>query len=404
MKRKKAEVDVVMPHLVEGKVWYIEYECFYAKTNKLEKFREYKGFAKCKTDEEKLRLSAKKIKSISKKLTSGWRPWDPTQYLYKDEIQYTFETINFGDKKNNSSHIRKYLSDFLNETKRSVAFPTYKSYQSKTRLFCKWLENNGHAKIRIFEISNAITKKFFDYLIDTKKLDRPTIEKYLQNLTKMFKYFQKHKLIDKIPLENIVKPPKTKDCAARPIMDDDLKKLFIHIAKNDEPFLFACLMQFFLCCRPGNELRLLKIQDIDTFNQLVHINEESGKTGKRKITMPEALIEVCNKFNIYQHPRECYLFSKDCKPGLKPLGKNYFSRTFLKYRKELNLPSFYKFYSIKHTGAGKLLESGATIVEVMSHLGHTDIESTLHYIKRHFGERSKKILDFRPDVLNSILK
>jgi integrase len=57
----------------------------------------------------------------------------------------------------------------------------------------------------------------------------------------------------------------------------------------------------------------------------------------------------------------------------------------------------YKWYSFKHTGAGKLLESGASIVELMNQLGHTDIASTYRYIRRHFGERSEHVRSKFPD-------
>lgn len=92
--------------------------------------------------------------------------------------------------------------------------------------------------------------------------------------------------------------------------------------------------------------------------------------------------------------------------GLFPsvlFGKNYFSRRFRMFRDQLGLPKGYKFYSLKHTAAGKLLESGATIIEVMNHLGHKDFKSTLHYVKRHFGNKSEKIINFCPSVMTEIL-
>lgn len=405
MKKNQTDLDVIMPRLVQGaKAWFIEYSCYCPKTNKLEKFREYKGFKKLQTEAEKLKFGTRKIKALSKNLISGWRPWDPTVYLYRDEIQYHSDTKNFGNQKNNNCHIRKYLSDFLIDTRRRVSPKTYESYQSKTRLFCKWLEENGHGSLRIFEINNTITKSFFNYLIDTKKLDRLTINKYLQNLNQMFTFFKKRKLIDEIPLDDIVRPPKLKDMAARPIMDNDIQRLLKYMAENDPQLFLASLMQFFLCCRPGNELRLLKIEDIDFFNKSVHITESAGKTGKRIVTMPEALIEILLEFKLMKYDRDCYIFSKYGKPGKFTLGKNYLNRKFAKYRDILKLPKVYKFYSFKHTGAGKLLESGATIIEVKNHLGHSSIESTLAYVKRHFGDQSEKVLNFRPEMLRGLLR
>jgi integrase len=401
--KKSKDVEVVMPHLVEGKKWHIEYLCYYPKTDRLEKFRIYKGLKNIEDINERRKYANRLISIYSKKLTAGWRPWDPSQYIYADETQYRNVTARLGNEKHNNSHIRKHLSGFLLETKRRVSPKTYESYQSKTRLFREWLENNGFEKYRIFEINNEVVKKFFANLIDNRKLDPRTIDKYKQNLGQMFRYFKNKKLTDCIPLEGIVRPPKTKDMAARPIMDVDMRTFLNHVSSRDEQFFIACLMQFFLCCRPGNELRLLKVQDIDLYNNMVHITQESGKTGARKITIPAALVELLTNFKIVNYPKDYYIFSRGGKPGLIALGKNFFQRRFVQYREELKMPKLYKFYSFKHTGAGKLLESGATLSELMSHLGHTSMESTYSYIRRHFGEKSEKVLNFKPDILRGII-
>jgi integrase len=44
-----------------------------------------------------------------------------------------------------------------------------------------------------------------------------------------------------------------------------------------------------------------------------------------------------------------------------------------------------------------MLESGFTIVEIQNHLGHKDIESTMHYIRRHFGDVNIKVRDNFPN-------
>ena len=47
---------------------------------------------------------------------------------------------------------------------------------------------------------------------------------------------------------------------------------------------------------------------------------------------------------------------------------------------------------MKHTGAGFLLDvPGITIKDLQEHLGHTNINSTYHYIKKYRGMTSEKI-------------
>lgn len=84
-------------------------------------------------------------------------------------------------------------------------------------------------------------------------------------------------------------------------------------------------------------------------------------------------------------------------PGPDPLGKNYMRLHFNKYRDMLSLSKEYKFYSMKHTGAGMLLDNGFNLKELMEHLRHQDINSTYHYIRRYKGNSSEKIRNNFPD-------
>jgi len=402
----KKKVDVILPYLVKSdneKIWYVEYRCFNEKTGELERYRHYKGFTKKKSEGEREKHSTELIKHYSQKLKAGWRPWHEEKYLYKDEIEYRAITDHFGSKREDSSHLRRHLSDFLIERKKILSPKSYESYLSKTRLFCQWLEKNNYSEIRIFEISNAIVKRFFAYLIDERKLDKLTVVKYRQNLGAMFRYFKKAKLMDDLPMDDLPAARKLKDLAARPIMDADIKIYLEYCAKNDPQMFLASLFQFFLCCRPGKELREMKIGDLDTYNKIVYIRLETGKTGSRTISMPDALIEICQNFKLDRYNRDFYIFGRSGEPGKELHGKNHFGNRFRTLREKLNLPTSYKFYSFKHTGAGKLLESGATFAELMNHLGHTSVESTIAYVRRHFGEKSQKVIDFRPEVLNGLI-
>ena len=86
-----------------------------------------------------------------------------------------------------------------------------------------------------------------------------------------------------------------------------------------------------------------------------------------------------------------YVIGPNGRPGIRPIGYNTLRERFNRIRDRLGMSQSYKWYSFKHTGAGKLLESGATIAELMNQLGHTDISSTYRYIRRHFGERSEHV-------------
>lgn len=393
-----------MPYLAQSEVgiFYVEYRAYNPASDKLERYRIYKGFRKCQSSDDVEKLAEKIISTYANKLRSGWRPWDGSVYLYRDELEYHQISALRGSDRKDSSHLRKYLSEFLEIKKLGVAKKSFQSYLSKTRLFCNWLEENDHGHKLIGEITNDIVVDFFRYLISERELDKRTVAKYKQNLHSMFSFFKQKKLIDELPLEHLPRAVRKVDEAARPLSDIHMKKYMSYIADHDPQLFLASLFQLLLLVRPNRELRLMRIQDIDLVKGIAYVRDETAKTKARVVTVPQALMEITHKYQLFRYPGHYYIFGRGGKPGPDPVGVNYFNRKFCEAKKELGLPDVYKFYSFKHTGAGKLMESGASLAELMSHLGHTRFESTIHYVRRHFGERSEKIANFRPEFLDGL--
>lgn len=142
----------------------------------------------------------------------------------------------------------------------------------------------------------------------------------------------------------------------------------------------------------------MKIKDLDLYNNAVTINAENAKNRKKQtIDLPKQLAEICIKeYQLHTYNREYYIFSNIGMPGEKPLSKNNMRERFNRFRDALNLPSYYKYYSFKHTGAGRLLNSGASIEELKNHLRHSSIEDTHKYVKEHFGERNERVINKFP--------
>lgn len=399
----KNSVDVKLPYLVNGKrAVFVEYKVLNPATGKLTSYRHYKGFAKCESPQEVHDHAAKIIEHLRKKLKAGWRPWSESEFIFKDELEMQSIAAIMGRRKRSESHLRKCINEYLVYKKPQLKQKSYVSYVSKLRTFTMWMEREGFVKIRVGEISSDIINKFFIYLISERKLDKRTVDKYRHHLHNLYTFLKREKLVHDIPLTHVPRALKKVDMAARPMTDRDMALYIDYVSSEDPQLLLASLFQLLLLCRPNQELRLMKIYDIDLKKQIARISDQNAKMRARVVTMPTALVEIAAKFNLEKYPGDYYIFGQGGKPGPDVVGVNYFNRKFSKYKKYLGLPDTYKFYSFKHTGAGKLLESGATLAELMSHLGHTKFESTIHYVRRHFGEKSEKILNFRPDFLNGI--
>lgn len=202
----RLKIDYSIPNLIRSSAGnnFVEFRCFYPAKNKVERFRVYKGLAKL-PEEILLEKAGKLISFYTKKLEAGWRPWNDEAVVYRDQIEYTNVVKSFGNVKNDTNHIRRYLSEFLNFKKSDVAPKTFQDYTSKARLFCMWLEKNGHITKSISEIDNEIIIAYFTYLIQVKKLDRETIKKYRQVLSNIFQFFLSKKLIKEVPFNNLPK-------------------------------------------------------------------------------------------------------------------------------------------------------------------------------------------------------
>ena len=248
---------------------------------------------------------------------------------------------------------------------------------------------------------------FFNYLTNDRDLDKVTIKTYKIKISAFFDYMIKNKKLIENPVYNIPEVKKKRDEAPKPLFPNDLEKLLTRISKRDPQLYLACVMQFFCAIRPGTELRLLKIKHIDFWSHNIIINPLDSKMQRNEvINIPNQLFHLLtDTYNLQNYDKEFYVFSKNGMPGGTPLGINNMRNRFNKFREELKLSKDYKYYSLKHTGASMLLDSGEfTLKDVMDHLRHQDINSTYHYIRKYRGTTSAKIRNNFPDPFPNFAK
>lgn len=410
----KNQEFATIPRIVKGDVWYIYFHAWHPDKNKLMPKKVYRGFSKLTTDKQR-NAHAKKLRNeFEEKLKSGWTPFGKQDtVIYFDAVEYAESACITGRKKKSIKNTRYHISKYLLERKVELKKKSYQSYTSKLRKFNLWLEAKGYGNYDVSIITNEIILEFFTFLTteynlekDQKKkkinLDKRTIEKYEQNINSFFKWLRKKKLILHSPVYDIPKPKKEKDCAARPIPRNDLKVLLTYMQEHDKQLFLACMFQYYCFVRPGQELRKLKIKDINFYSGKVRVNNIDAKNSEAEIVvMPDQLLELCtNVFQLQMFNPEFYVFGNKRVPGEMHYGENTLRVRFNIIRDRLGLPNIYKYYSMKHSGAGILHESGATMVELMDQLRHKEMSTTYYYIKRHFGPTSIHIKEKFPNPLD----
>jgi len=376
------------------KQWWIEFGYRDPADGVMKRKRYKEGFAALRTKKARYEFAEEEIKNITAKLLQGWTPLQDStiQVVYVDELEYHQAAQVYGRNRKANKNIRFYASEYVAVQKNTKAKKTYESYRGKLREFVSWLEKEKLIDNDISTFNHSIFIKFCDHLIGERNLARPTVEKYIITINNFFQFLIERKILNTNPLGKIELPEGGEDFSAIPFMDEDMKKLLPLLRTEDPQLFMASMLQYFCFIRPGDELLKLKLNQINFSARTIHIPKHVAKKRvSRTVDIPEQMFEILVDQGVLNYGKDLFLIGPYGRPGTRPIGYNTLRERFNKYRERLGLTELYKWYSFKHTGAGKLLESGATIIEIMNQLGHTDIASTYRYIRRHFGERSEHV-------------
>lgn len=403
MKRQKL---FRLPYLYDSggdlsKPWWVELGYRDPRDGRMKRKRYQEGFAEIRTKKGRYQFAETLIKNLTAKLNRGWIPPDDdkkNQVVYTDELEYHEAAKMYGRRRKANKNIHFYASEYITLIKESKAKKTFESYRGKIRTFATWLQVHKLIDNDLSTIDHAVILRFFDYLIIERQLGRNTVDKYRVNLFQFFKYLVSRKVVVENPVHSIEIPETDEDFSAVPFLDEDLEKLLPIIGGEDPQLYLAALFQYFCFIRPGDELLTMKIKQINFSAQSVTVPKNVAKKRReRTVELPDQLYNILIEQGIQHFDKEMYVIGPYGRPGTRKIGTNTLRERFNRFRDRLGLSQSYKWYSFKHTGAGKLLESGATISELMNQLGHSDIASTYRYIRRHFGERSERVRSSFPD-------
>lgn len=276
------------------------------------------------------------------------------------------------------------LPSFLAGKKIEINPKSYSGYKGRTKVFSDWLKVNNQSAIPLRKISNDDFVRFFhDLIINEKKLDRPTVKKYYETICAVLNYAVDMDEMEYLPsFKGLKFPKKGKDCSAQLIPEEILAPLSNEMHDTDLQLYLAWCMEYYCGVRPRKEARLIQRGAFNLKDGVLKINAKNAKVGKtRSITMSQDLIEICKEYGMETADPNLYVFGNNRTFGEKPISENMFSYRFNKFRDKYRLSKDVKFYSGKHIGSSNLIKI-TDIVTVQHHLGHANITSTAHYLKR----------------------
>ncbi|MDR2913543.1 MAG: site-specific integrase [Tannerella sp.] len=400
----RRQKEIIMPHLNDccgdlTKKWYVEYSIRNPQSGKMERIRTYDGINQFSTYQGRYNFAQKLIKQYSEQIKAGDISYQ--EFVeYNDMLLYDGEGSFTRKRKAKAGNIKIYLSDFLQIKKLEVNKKSFETYRSKLRLFCMYAEKSDLINKPATYYTNEIITDFLRDLVNRKNLSRKSIEKYEQILHSFFKYLNKKKVITENPVTDIPKIGVIKDeaPAAIPAYMRNMLKKEIEI-RDPQLWMFICFI-YYMAIRPGKELRLIRLNQIDYDTKKIIIpNYVSKNSNTEAVDIPDQLFElIVEKWQLHTYNQELYVFGKYFEPGEKYLSVNNMSKRFNQFRDKLKLPISIKLYSWKHSGAQELAAQGASIYEIQRHLRHRDLTTTEMYLKKRIGQRSNMIKHNFPSI------
>lgn len=397
---------VILPRLndcggVLEKKWFVFYSVRDPRNDKMQRFKSYEGLHLHKDVASREKAAQELIKELSDKLKRGWTPFnDDKTVIYEDQLQYKTITDLYGKKRSVNTTFRLYASKYIELKKEEmlVEESTISTYASKLRIFSEWLAAK-HDAIDVTAIDNKMILAFFSYLINVQNLSNNTIYDYRQILSAVFEYIKRNGKIIENPVYNIPRGH-DKDLAPRPVAEFDIETFRDAISVSDPQLWMAIEFETYCFLRPGKELRLLKIRDIDFARGLINVDRFRSKTNReRHATVPRHfLLKLRNVYKLQDYDKDFFVLGNEYKPGPTCLGKNNLKNRFNTFRKRLNMPYTYKLYSWKHTGNSLALDSNISMYALRDQNGHSSVQITEIYTKNKLGTVSKEIQDNFPNL------
>ena len=334
--------------------------------NKRKRSRKTFDINRIRDKRERLKVARAKIKEINELLPYGW-PYNLDFELKKAESMTIIEAIDKG-----WSYKKKVLR------RESIS-----SYTSRINHLKEYLRKKRLETIKIEDFDKA---KAFMYMDSITGIANSTYNNYLLYIHGIFEELKKREEIDKNPFSGI---PKKKETEKKRVglSNYQAKTIFLEIYEEDKRLFLAVILLRYCFIRP-NEMRKLRKADFDLKRGCIYISGKQAKNDKSAVvTIPQSLISVLKNYQLDQGNQSELVFCS-AKDPYKAIGKNAFNARHreilqqLQEKKLLDNINGISFYSWKDTGGLELIESGADILDIMTHMRHQDITTTQRYIKK----------------------
>lgn len=250
---------------------------------------------------------------------------------------------------------------------------TIEAYKTVINEYQKFL---GAAKP---ECATAMTIQNFLLYLHQNKKSKNTIAKYRNTLFTIYKKAVALKLCIENPvieIPHIRRNPKS----LYHFTDDQIKQIKDKLTEKRLYQLRLCVQLIYYCYIRNNEIRNLKISDINFEYAYIEILNESAKNARtQKVQIPNIFLKEIMYLKKYSN--NCFVISKDLEPGIRQVSTKWIYDEHKKILEELKIRGRYSFYSWKHTGVVKAVKAGINIKDLQLQLRHHSLDMVNEYLK-----------------------
>lgn len=310
------------------------------------------------------RLHVQKIiENLNAKLSGGWNPF----FVGEDARMY--------------EKLTTVTELFLKEKTKELRPNTMRSYSSFCFLLNDWIKKTSPGLLASL-FNHLYAVKYMDYVYNTRNVNVTTYNNNIKMGRAVFNWMRERCYTAQNPFEQIKTKPKPKK--TRIIIPPDVRgKIIAHLEKENNNFIIVCKLVFSALIRP-NEIRLLKVSDINLTEKYIRIDEKVSKNKKTRFAaLTPDVIESIEKMNLERYPDTYYFLSSYFLPDKEPAGNGCYGGAWDKLRKELKLPAEMQLYSFRDSGIFEMLKSGIDDLSVMQHADHSSLDITTIYAN-HF--------------------
>lgn len=314
--------------------------------------------------------------------------------VLESDINDVKEEIN--DKNRQTYHIKRALDAFMESRKRRKLNPkSIVSYQNSVDWLIDGLKCTNSFDIPIGRLKHVHLSAALNHASDKRKWSATTINKQVGFLMAILNWLETEDYVIKNPSKNKfmslpVKSRKHKwyDRSLAAQVKDEV------LSGNKIALYRAMQFIYWICIRSKDEIRKLRIGDIDKDLQRIRFSSELSKNRKEQYRpYGEEFARIIEEMELHKYPSNYYVFGgKTGSPGPAQCGHNFFSNQFKAIKNKLGLSDDYTVYGWKHTRMVHELMKGTSLTDISYMARHSDFKTTEIYL-RDFDINLKKVYD-----------